>query len=177
MERERRSVFGEAVDQYESARPGYPDELIDDVLAYADPADEILEVGAGTGKATLSFAERDVAITCLEPDPRMAERLRVHCARFPRVRVEIGRLEDYSRPVAFDALLAAQSWHWVDPLRCWDLAYESLREGGTVALFWNRYVVADPEAREELAALDHRYAIELRRERGAPRRGRRRHRD
>jgi SAM-dependent methyltransferase len=160
VERERRDVFGEAVEQYASARPGYPEAMIDDVLEYADPVSEILEVGAGTGKATVDFAARGVAMTCLEPDPRMAARLAQECARFPQVTIEVSRLENYSRPVAFDALIAAQSWHWVDPSRRWDLAHEAVRTGGTIALFWNIYIVADQNRRAQLAEIDTRYGVD-----------------
>ncbi len=160
MARERRGVFGEAVEQYARARPGYPDAMIEDILAYADPANEILEVGAGTGKATLSFASRGVTMTCLEPDPRMAERLRKECAPFSNVTIEVSRLENYSRPLAFDALIAGQSWHWVDRLRRWDLAYEAVREGGTIALFWNAYLITDEAIRGELRAIDERYSVD-----------------
>jgi SAM-dependent methyltransferase len=159
MARERRDVFGEAVNEYANARPGYPDEMVDDVLSYADPVSEILEVGAGTGKATMSFAARGIAMTCLEPDPRMAAKLAQEVASFPHVTIEITRLENYSRPLAFDALIAAQSWHWIDPARRWDLAHEALREGGTVALFWNKYIVADDETRLALAEIDTRYGV------------------
>jgi SAM-dependent methyltransferase len=159
MVRERRDVFGEAVNEYANARPGYPDDMIDDVLSFADPVSEILEVGAGTGKATVSFASRGVAMTCLEPDPRMAARLAQEVASFPQVSIEVTRLENYSRPLAFDALIAAQSWHWIDPARRWDLAHEALREGGTVALFWNKYIVADDETRRALAEIDTRYSV------------------
>jgi SAM-dependent methyltransferase len=158
--RERRDVFGEAVEQYASARPGYPDAMIDDVLEYADPVGEILEVGAGTGKATVGFASRGVAMTCLEPDPRMAARLAQECSSFPGVTIEVTRLENYSRPLAFDALIAAQSWHWVDPGRRWDLAHEAVRTGGTIALFWNIYIVADPDRRAQLIDIDKRYGVD-----------------
>jgi SAM-dependent methyltransferase len=160
VERERRDVFGEAVEQYASARPGYPDAMIDDVLEYADPVSEILEVGAGTGKATVAFAARGVAMTCLEPDPRMAARLAQECSAFPGVTIEVARLENYSRPVAFDALIAAQSWHWIEASRRWDLAHEAVRTGGTIALFWNKYIVADKDRRNELIDMDVRYGVD-----------------
>jgi SAM-dependent methyltransferase len=160
VERERRDVFGEAVEQYASARPGYPEAMIDDILEYADPVSEILEVGAGTGKATVAFAARGIALTCIEPDPRMAERLAQECARFPQVTIEVTRLENYSRPVAFDALIAAQSWHWVEASRRWDLAHEAVRTGGTIALFWNKYIVADHDRRNQLVDIDKRYGVD-----------------
>jgi SAM-dependent methyltransferase len=153
-------VFGEAVDEYARARPGYPEAMIDDILAYADPAGDILEVGAGTGKATVSFASRGVSMTCLEPDPRMAARLREECAAFPNVTIEASRLETYSRPLAFDALIAGQSWHWVDHQRRWDLAREALREGGTIALFWNAYVIDDDATRADIREIDERYSVD-----------------
>jgi len=135
--------------------------MIDDILAYGDPTNEILEVGAGTGKATVSFAARGVSLTCLEPDPRMAARLGQECASFPNVSIEVSQLETYSRPLAFDALIAGQSWHWVDRLRRWDLAYEAVREGGTIALFWNAYVVADDSTSAELKKIDERYSVDF----------------
>ncbi|MGH3732465.1 MAG: class I SAM-dependent methyltransferase [Acidimicrobiales bacterium] len=160
MERDRRDIFGEAVDEYVKARPGYPDDMVDDVLSYADPVGDIIEVGAGTGKATVAFAARGIAMTCLEPDARMAARLAHECAAYPQVTIEVTRLENYSRPLAFDALIAAQSWHWVDPVRRWDLAHDAVRTGGAVALFWNKYIVADDATRSDLADIDKHYHVE-----------------
>ena len=54
---ERALSFGAVASAYERYRPGYPDELVDEVLAYAGrPVRTALEVGAGTGKATRAFA-------------------------------------------------------------------------------------------------------------------------
>lgn len=158
--RERREVFGEAVEQYANARPGYPDALVDDVLAYADPATDVLEVGAGTGKATVAFAARGVNLTCLEPDARMAGRLKEEVVTFPQVSVVIARLEHWVPPMKFDALIAAQSWHWIDPGRRWDLAHNAVRTGGTIALFWNKYIVAQEEVRSLLADIDERFDVD-----------------
>src|ERR1700692_2225964 len=114
MARERRGVFGEAVAQYESARPCYPNELVDDILNYAGPVGRALEVGAGTGKATVAFAERGVSLTCLEPDPRMAAALVRQTSTFPSVSVIETSFESWEPSERFDLLFAAQSWHWVD---------------------------------------------------------------
>jgi hypothetical protein len=37
---ERRLVFGQVAELYERARPSYPDELVEDVLAYAQLEDD-----------------------------------------------------------------------------------------------------------------------------------------
>ncbi len=68
MKRERRATFDRAAELYERARPGYPDELIDDVVALAGlrPRSRVVEIGCGTGKATLPLAEGGLRITCVE---------------------------------------------------------------------------------------------------------------
>src|SRR5690349_1659884 len=60
--RERRLVFGEAADLYDRHRPAYPEQLIDELVGVAglDGRRAVLEVGAGTGKATLMFAARGI---------------------------------------------------------------------------------------------------------------------
>lgn len=144
--RERRAVFGEAVDAYEAARPGYPDALVSDVLDYArlDGA-PVLEVGAGTGKATRAFARRGLDLTCVEPDARMAAVLAQQCTPFPRTSVVVSGFEQWHPPVTrFGLLFSAQAWHWVDPATRWTLACAALRPGGAMALFWNQFSVTDP---------------------------------
>ncbi|MEU3353256.1 class I SAM-dependent methyltransferase [Streptomyces sp. NPDC037389] len=157
--RERRGAFGDAAEQYDAARPGYPDELVTDVLEFAGPQGvDALEVGAGTGKATLAFAARGATLTCLEPDARMAAVLARHCAGMPHVTVETTDFES-RRPSGrrFGLLLSGQAWHWVDPEVRWRRAQELLLPGGAIALFWNDWLVADEALRHELRAVHHRH--------------------
>ncbi|MFG2235780.1 hypothetical protein ACGFNX_38250 [Streptomyces sp. NPDC048723] len=78
MTRASSQVFGEVAELYDAARPGYADALAAEVLAYADPGGRTaVEVGAGTGKATVAFAALGTPVVCIEPDPRMAEVLRM----------------------------------------------------------------------------------------------------
>jgi SAM-dependent methyltransferase len=152
----RGQVFGSVADEYDRLRPTYPEQLVDDVLAYArlDGA-PALEVGAGTGKATLAFAVRGVPVTALEPDPRMAEVLRRRAGAAP-VTVMVGTFEEYVPERRFGLLYSAQAWHWVDPAVRWRKAAEALVPGGTVALFWNRDRPVDPAVTAEIrAALAH----------------------
>ncbi|WP_080044107.1 class I SAM-dependent methyltransferase [[Actinomadura] parvosata] len=155
VDRVRSVVFGEAVDLYESARPGYPERLATEVLEYA-PDGPVLEVGAGTGKATAVFAARGIDLTCVEPDERMATALAANC---PGVRVQVGIFEDYTPDRRFALLYSAQAWHWVDPERRWDLAHAALAPSGALALFWNHYLVTDPALRARLAEVDHRHGV------------------
>ncbi len=45
---------------YEEIRPSYPEKLIQDVISKTDLKfnDRLLEIGSGTGKATIQFADK-----------------------------------------------------------------------------------------------------------------------
>ena len=154
-------VFGEVAELYDAARPGYADALVSQVLAYAELGDgTAVEVGAGTGKATVLLASHGIPLICVEPDPRMAGVLRRNTARYPRVQVEVGGFEEWdARGRRFGLLFAATSWHWLDPQRRWDLVHATLKPGGTLALFWNPHSVIDAGLYGELAEVDRRHGV------------------
>jgi len=144
------TVFGEVAALYDEVRPEHPAALADTILAYAGgtPASAV-EIGAGTGKSTALFAGRGFPITCLEPDPRMAERL---LQRFPDVTVESTTFEDWQPPAGGVPLLfAALVWHWLTPVRRAELAARALAPGGTLAIIGRKSSHADPAV---AAALD-----------------------
>src|SRR5204862_6340857 len=91
--REQGLVFGEVAEMYQQARPTYPAGLYDAIaeLAGTSPGDRVLEVGAGTGKATEGFVDRGYAVTAVEPSAEMAG---VLAARLPTVDVRVAGLED-----------------------------------------------------------------------------------
>ena len=138
MEREQRLVFGEVADAYQRARPTYPSELFDAIVALTGvvPGDAVFESGAGTGKATEGFVARGLRVTAAEPSPGMAAVLR---SRFPGVIVHESGFEDCAlENGAYALVAAAQSWHWVDPVIGAHKAADALRPGGWITLFWNR---------------------------------------
>lgn len=164
--REQRFVFGEVAQLYDQFRADYPAALVDDVLGFTgtDPATvRALEVGAGTGKATVGFAGRGVGMLALEPDADMAALARRNTRAFPRVTVEATTFEDWPvRPGAFDLLFSAQAWHWVRPDVRYTKAAAALRVGGSLALFWHRtrWPEDDP-FRADLEALYRRTVPDL----------------
>lgn len=156
-------VFGEVADRYDRLRPDYPAPMVDDVIGHVGTGRTALEVGAGTGKATVAFAARGLDITALEPDAAMAAVLRQRIAGHDGVRIVVSAFEDHP-PLGrrFDLLYSAQAWHWTDPDTRWEHAADLLVPGGTLALFWNGDHIADQVVRDAVLAAHREYAPEAR---------------
>jgi SAM-dependent methyltransferase len=159
--REQRLVFGEVAETYDRARPGYPPALVDDVLSLTrlGAGDRALEVGCGTGKATVQFAERGVEMLCLEPSDHMAVVARRNCERFPGITIKTASFEEC--PVeqgGFRLLVSAQAWHWISPEVRLPKAHEVLAPDGLLAVFWNWVDWRDEQMRAAIDGLYERLA-------------------
>lgn len=122
----------------EAARPEYPDALVEDVVTYADlkTKDQILEVGCGTGQATVGFAKRGFPILAIDPGPEMLRAAREGLADFENVELLETTFEAWPADQAgFRLIIAAQSWHWVSPEMRFSKAAEVLQRGGSLAVF------------------------------------------
>lgn len=139
---ERALTFGAAAEQYERFRLGYPDELVDLVLAHADrPVRDALEFGAGTGKATRAFATRGFALTATDPDASMLDEL---CRHVPsNVTVRRAGFEELPA-VEHDLVYCAAALHWTSPDRRWERLASLLRAGGIFATFGGSLGLTDP---------------------------------
>jgi SAM-dependent methyltransferase len=130
-------TFDSAAELYQEARPQYPERLFDRLVSVTglQPSDRVLEVGAGPGKATLPLARRGLRITALEPGPALAARARRDLAGYP-VEVVEARFEDWDgEPGGYAAVIAATSWHWVDPEVRYFAAARALQPGGHLAIW------------------------------------------
>jgi SAM-dependent methyltransferase len=153
-DRHRARSFGSIAEDYDRLRPGYPDALIEDLVAL-EPAD-VLDVGCGTGKVARALTDRGLRVLGVEPDVRMAQ-----FARANGVPVELASFEAWD-PAArtFDLLTAGHAWHWVDPAIGLPKAASVVNPGGTVALFWN-YHALDESLLEAFDAAYRVHAPEL----------------
>jgi SAM-dependent methyltransferase len=133
-----RRTFDTAADLYEAARPSYPEELFDDLVALAalEPGARLLEIGCATGKATRPLLERGFSVVCVEMGAQLAERARENLAGLP-VDIHVAPFEVWkSEPDAFALVYAATAWHWIDPAIAYRKAHRLLRPGGNLA-FWS----------------------------------------
>jgi SAM-dependent methyltransferase len=122
--------FGTDAARYDQARPAYPDALIARILD-GSPGTDVLDVGCGTGIAARQFQAAGCTVLGVEPDARMAD-----FARSGGLPVEVATFEAWPPAGrAFDTVIAAQSWHWVDPEAGALKAAQVLRPGGRLAIF------------------------------------------
>jgi SAM-dependent methyltransferase len=146
-ERDRlRSTFDEAASLYDEVRPGYPEDLFDDIVSLSRiPAGgRILEIGCGTGQATVPLARRGYRIQCIELGENMAAVARRNLKRYPNAEVRTGAFEEsFLQEGAFDLAVSATAFHWLDPAVAYPKAARALRDGGSLALFWNVHVHSD----------------------------------
>jgi SAM-dependent methyltransferase len=84
----------------------------------------------------------------VEPDTRMAD-----FARRTGVEVEVATFEAWEPASrAFDAVVAGQAWHWVDPVAGAAKAAQVLRPGGRLAMFWHVFEPPQEVAEAQAAA-------------------------
>ncbi len=132
-----RHTFDYDAELYDRARPGYPEQLFEDllVLGRLKPGDAVLEIGCGTGQATVSLARRGFRLLCVELGENLAAVARRKLAQFPHVEVVTSAFETWEpRGAKFDAIFAATSWHWLDPHVRYLKAARVLKPAGVLAI-------------------------------------------
>lgn len=129
-------TFDSVAELYERSRPRYPGELFE---ALGVPG-RALEVGAGTGQATRGLLARGWSVVALEPGPELARVAR----RVTGAQVVGATFEEWDGDGPFDLVLAATSWHWLDPAVAYPKAARLLRPGGTLAVVATEHVLPEP---------------------------------
>jgi SAM-dependent methyltransferase len=144
--------FGIDAKGYDRARPGYPGALVTRIVA-GSPGPGVLDVGCGTGIAARQFQAAACTVLGVEPDARMAQ-----FARSRGLPVEVATFEAWDPGGRrFDTVIAAQSWHWVDPVAGAVKAARVLRPAGRLAIFSHVYE-PPAEVAEPFAAARRRVA-------------------
>jgi SAM-dependent methyltransferase len=129
--------FDEAAEAYQRTRPVCPPQLFDDLVGLAglNPGDRVAEIGCGTGQATVPLAERGMAVTAVEPGASLAAIARRRLAGFRAADVLTSSFEDWQPGRAcFDAVVAVNCLHWIDPRFRYSKPSGLLRPGAAMVI-------------------------------------------
>jgi SAM-dependent methyltransferase len=90
-----RETFDGAALNYDAVRPEYPEALFDELvhLAGLRSGDQVLEIGPGTGQASVPLASRGLRVTAVELGPNLAAVANSRLARYPGCQVVVGDFE------------------------------------------------------------------------------------
>ncbi|MER8157398.1 class I SAM-dependent methyltransferase [Streptomyces sp. NPDC094472] len=145
--------FGSDAERYDQARPRYPQAMVDRIATGSPGLDvlDILDAGCGTGIAARQFQAAGRTVLGIEPDARMAE-----VARRLGTEVDVATFEAWDPGGRqFDAVIAGQAWHWIDPVAGAAKAAQVLRPRARLAAFWNVFQLP-PDLAEAVAAICQR---------------------
>ncbi|MET7671388.1 class I SAM-dependent methyltransferase [Micromonospora luteifusca] len=144
-----RTTFGQDAELYDQCRPTYPTQLFTDLatLAGLNRHARVLEIGCGTGQATLPLAQRGCHVVAMDLSPDMAAIARRNLAQFPNVTVVASAFEDWQPSNGtFDAVLSATAFHWLDPDVRMIKAAELLRPGGSLGIISTHHIAGGTNA-------------------------------
>ncbi|MBD2387848.1 class I SAM-dependent methyltransferase [Cylindrospermum sp. FACHB-282] len=137
---QRKNWYSNVAEAYNKFRPRYPKKLINRAVEVSQiPAEAaILELGCGPGIATVPFAKLGFSILCLEPSKEACNFARQNCAAYPKVEIQQTTFEEWELETErFNAVLAATSFHWINPDVGCAKAADTLQSNGSLILLWN----------------------------------------
>jgi SAM-dependent methyltransferase len=139
-EREQlRTTFAEVPELYDKARPLYPLQIFDDLIALAnlEESSRVVEIGPGTGQATSELAKRGLRVTGVELSEELATIARRKLAGYRNVENVTADFEEWTPAVGVTA------FHWIDPRSRYEKSARLLRTNRSLAVIANRHVLPE----------------------------------
>ncbi|MDQ1294602.1 MAG: hypothetical protein QG608_2487 [Actinomycetota bacterium] len=153
------------------AQPGFPEDLVTDLVALAGlkVGSRVLEIGCGTGRLSLPLVRHGVHLLALELSPGAAAVARRRLAAFPDAEVAVTAFERWRSTESFDAIVCTSTFATLNPATRLDLCANRLRlpgagrTGGALAVVETRPVSGqDEEILRELRECFGRWALSAR---------------
>ncbi len=158
--------FSDRVGAYQATRPDYPPALLRWMRTAFElsPTQLVADVGAGTGVFTRQLLVSGVRVVAVEPNAPMREALQACSAderREGSLRVCDGAAEATGlADASVDGVVAAQAFHWFDPVAFAAECRRILRPGGWAAMVWNNRQSAGTRFAEAYEGFIRRWGID-----------------
>ncbi|QUH28713.1 class I SAM-dependent methyltransferase [Vallitalea guaymasensis] len=133
-------TFNTVYKEYDKWRPTYVDELYDDIFAYKEinSSSKVVEIGIGTGQATLPILETGCFLTAVEFGDELSlyAKQKFNCYR--KFDVVNAKFEDFTcEDNSLDLIYSASAFHWIPEEIGYRKAFNLLKSGGVFARFAN----------------------------------------
>lgn len=155
------TTFNSVYFEYDKWRPTYVSELYKDIFAYNEinQSSKALEIGIGTGQATLPILEKGCSLTAIELGNKLAEYTKQKFSKYKNFNIKNLAFQDFECPSnSFDLIYSASAFHWIPEELGYTKVYEMLAHNGVFARFANHPY--KDKGKEELdVALQKIYAI------------------
>jgi SAM-dependent methyltransferase len=131
-------TFNTVAEEYDKWRPTYVPELYKDIFTYKpiNLLSNVLEIGIGTGQATLPILETGCNLTAVELGENLAEITRRKFSSYNNISIETGAFQNYeSNNDFYDLIYSASAFHWIPEEVGYSKVYKILKSGGVFVRF------------------------------------------
>lgn len=137
---ELRMLFNEDEFNYDKYRPHYPKEMFWDIISYAKlhSTDKLIEIGIGTGQATLPFLKMGCEITAVEIGDNLCRFASDKYKTYENLQIVNSDFMLFpTEENSADLIYSATAFHWLPQREAYEKIKRTLKPRGVVALFWN----------------------------------------
>jgi ubiquinone/menaquinone biosynthesis C-methylase UbiE len=135
-----RLKFNEDALNYDKFRPTYAADLFRDVISFSGITQnsDVLEIGIGTGQATLPFLQTGCNLTAIELGNQLTEYSRNKFTAYEKIKILNADFTEYNEDEnTYDLIYSATAFHWIPQETGFPKIMRLLKNNATIALFWN----------------------------------------
>jgi SAM-dependent methyltransferase len=141
-------VFNDNFQLYDDVRPGYPEELYNDIenLISINSDTNVLEIGAGNGIATLEIYNKwHLKIDAIEPGNELCGIMHKRFNGNDNISILNDTFENITTNKKYDIIISATAFHWLDLNSKYKQCHNILKENGCLIIYWNNYGIENDE--------------------------------
>lgn len=153
--------FNEVAAEYEKWRPAYVPQLYEDIFGAKkiNNSSRVLEIGIGTGQATLPILMTNCRLTAIDIGNNLAACSKRKFKDYDNFKIENISFQDYESPDnSFDLIYSASAFHWIPEETGYPKVYKLLKNDGIFAQFANHPYYGNKENESLNIAMQKVYA-------------------